>query len=475
MKAPFVAALDRRRLRAALERVRAKRRRRGMALVMVIGALAILTVMLTEVQEDNSAEFSAAIVARDQLIAEYAAKSGINLTRLLIAAEPTIRTSLSPMLMMMGMGQAPQIPVWNFTDRVLGAFNDEEGKASFAAFSGLDVRQGENLGLERGVSFEVLVVDEDSKINVNQGSREAFSKQRLMQQLIALMRSPEYDALFSERDADGQYSDRQAICSELIDWADSDYDLWPCDGSDTAQQTAPEDSFYERLDRPYFRKNAPYDSLLELYRVRGVGEDFFANFVDPDPDDPKKRLMTVWGQDKINVNSAPPEVLLALICSQAAEPVPRACDYGEGSVTFLTMLRLLPMLLMGAPAFASSKDFVQTLKGEGVKGELLKAFAGDVFEPIKFKSESEVQKVSGVESKVFSIYAKGYVRSGKRETSVRIHTVVDFRAAPPPGEARNIEQLRQQAAAVGDSQTEQAIQAALQPSPAGNIVYYRMD
>ncbi len=478
MKTPLSTPLDRRRLHAALRRLRANRRRRGVALILVLGALAILTVMLTEVQEDNSAEFSAALVARDQLAAEYAAKSGVNLTRLLIAAEPTIRTSIAPVLMMFGMGQAPQIPVWNYTDRVLGAFNDKEGRDSFASFSGLDMSQGEHLGLD-GASFEIVVVDEDSKININQGSRETFSKQRLMQQLVAMMQNPQFDALFSERDADGQFSDRQAICSALIDWSDSDQDMWPCDSSDTAQQTAPEDSFYERLDQPYSRKNAPFDSLLELYRVRGVGEDYFANFVDPDPEDPKRRFMTVWGQDKININGAPPEVILALICSQAAEPLPKACDYGEGSVNFLTMLRLMPMLLMGMPAFSSGKDLVQTLKGEGMKGEILKSFAGDAFEPIKFKSESEMMKVAGTESKVFSIYATGFVRAGKRETRMRIHTVVDFRAAPPPGEARTVDQLQEQAAQMTNpdqqAQAEAAIQSALKPSPAGNIVYYRMD
>jgi general secretion pathway protein K len=477
MKAPTSPSLDRRRLRAALRRLRANRRRRGVALILVLGALAILTVMLTEIQEDNSAEFSAALVARDQLMAEYAAKSGVNLTRLLIAAEPTIRTALAPLGFLVG-GQLPQIPVWNFADRVLGAFNDQEGQSSFAAFSGLDMRQGEHLGLE-GASFEVVVVDEDSKINVNQGSRSDITRQRLMQQLMALMQSPQYDPLFSERDADGQFSDRQTICSAIIDWTDPNQDTWPCDGSDMAQQTAPEDSFYERLDRPYSRKNAPFDSLLELYRVRGVGEDYFANFVDPDPDDPKKRFMTVWGQDQININSAPPEVILALVCSQADEPLPKACDYGEGSVTFLTMLRLMPMLLMGMPAFSSGKDMVQTLKGTGMKAELIKSFLGDTFEPFKFKSESELTKMAGTESKVFSIYATGFVRAGKRETRVRIHTVVDFRAAPPPGEARTLNALQTEAALMADgaqkSQVEEAIQAALQPSPAGNIVYYRMD
>ena len=38
--------------------------------------------------------------------------------------------------------------------------------------------------------------------------------------------------------------------------------------------------------------------------VRGISDDFWATFVDPDPPNPKKRVMTVWGQGTVNVNSA---------------------------------------------------------------------------------------------------------------------------------------------------------------------------
>ena len=50
--------------------------------------------------------------------------------------------------------------------------------------------------------------------------------------------------------------------------------------------------------------------------------------------------------------------------------------------------------------------------------------------PVKFQSESDFAKSISTESKVFSIYAVGVVKGYKRETRVKIHTVVDFRAAP---------------------------------------------
>src|SRR5262245_45159426 len=97
---------------------------RRVALLLVLDALTLLTVMLAEFQDETSAELGSALSERDALKAEYAAKSAINLSRLLIAAEPTIRNSpgVGPLLMMAFRGQKPQIPVWAFADKVLGAF-----------------------------------------------------------------------------------------------------------------------------------------------------------------------------------------------------------------------------------------------------------------------------------------------------------------------------------------------------------------
>ncbi len=60
----------------------------------------------------------------------------------------------------------PQLPVWEYSDRILGAFNDKEASQDFAALSGLDLGLGKILGLKGG-HFEVVIVDEDAKINVN--------------------------------------------------------------------------------------------------------------------------------------------------------------------------------------------------------------------------------------------------------------------------------------------------------------------
>src|SRR4029077_3237585 len=105
---------------------RATRRRRraderGVALILVLGSITLLTVFLTQLQEETSSELAAALAERDALKAEYYARSSVNLSRLLIAMEPEIRKSVSFIFQMLGQ-KAPQIPVWEFTDLVLGPF-----------------------------------------------------------------------------------------------------------------------------------------------------------------------------------------------------------------------------------------------------------------------------------------------------------------------------------------------------------------
>jgi general secretion pathway protein K len=446
------------------------------ALILVLGALTILTVMLTEAQDESSADFAGALAARDQLIAEYAAKSAINLSRLVIAAEPTIRGSMGFLLAALNGGQPPgQIPIWAHTDKALGAFNDQDGQKAFSSLASIDTKLGKNLGME-GAGFEVRVIDEDSKLNVNAAARgEAFSETRLASQLMGLMAGPQYDALFSQRDADGQFSDRMQICSAIIDWADPNQDQASCDlATQVAQATAPEDSIYSLLPRPYERKNAAFDSLEELRRVRGMSEDFWATFVDPDPDDPDRRVITVWGQGAVNINTANPQVILTLICQNNGAPDARVCTDPVESAKLLMALSMVRGFTAGAPIFGSPQTFAKALKGSGMFGQIMEMLG---IEPVQLKSQDDFLKGVSTESKVFSIYATGYVRAGTRETRTRIHAVVDFRDAPPPGmDARALDAAKDAVTSLDPTgTTAQQIEAALKPSPGGSIVYWRMD
>jgi general secretion pathway protein K len=455
-------------------RRRRRDRERGVALILVLGAIAVMVVMLAEFQDDASAEFAAATAVRDSVQAEYFARSAINLSRLLIAAEPTMRAAISPLFMMMKK-TPPQLPVWLYADRVLGAFNDKEGSTDFESLGGFDLGTTKNLGLKGG-RFEVSIVDEDSKININMGASNEIAHIRLARLLMGEMAPLQYDPLFSARDSSGNYNDRYTTCSAIIDWADPDEQLFSCDLTSAPSSNAVEDSWYQQLPKPYKRKNAPYDSLEELHMVRGVSDDWWTTFADPEPDNPQKRLVTVWGQGAVNVNTANALTLYALVCSGA--PTAQICVDPNQMSMFVMGVTMAQGIAMGAPIFGTAGDFISMMKGTGTLGPLMTAMG---MQPVKFQSESDFAKSIATESKVFSIYAVGVVKGYKRETRVKIHTVVDFRAAPSLGSLSSL--LSSAASATPAASASAAIAGAgpnaltnaLQPSVGGQVLYNKIE
>ncbi len=463
---------------------------------MVLGALTVLTVMLTEFQDETSAELGSALAERDALRAEYAARSAINLSRLLIAAEPTIRKSLAFMGPLMGASTMPQLPVWQLADELLGAFNDEARQESFSQLTAVDLAEGKGLAME-GVSFDVQIVDEDSKLNLNVPARGTPGGQKQVgEQVMTLIGGQQYDVMFETRDEDGNFNRRSTVCGAIVDWVDPDQDQFVCEEDGNAAHagnTAGEDSYYARLRQPYERKNAAFDSLQELHLVRGVDEEFWRTFIQPDPDNPASRNVTVWGSGKVNINTANPIVIWEVACSQAVNAASEPfCTDPTQLATFIGIMQAKDMFTRGIPLFTSADAFVNVILGKG--SGIAKMLLIDMFQltPIsQVRSNAYLKDKITTESKVFSIYATGVAHSGKRETRVRIHAVVDFRQAPPPGQNRNLADILELAGGdptatqatdnqankneeFGDLPAE-ALVTALQKDPGGSVIYYRLD
>jgi general secretion pathway protein K len=488
---------------AKIARPRRPRRRgdeRGVALILVMSSIALMTITVVDFQDEQTADLQAAFAQRDALQAEYVAKSGVNLSRLFLASEPMMRQGLPMLRLLMGGKALPQLPVWEFAPQVLGAFSDKEGQEQFASLSGFDINGGKNLVLPSGASFTAsgggcaspCIVDEDAKINLNLGARgNVIAQNRFGSAFLGLTAGPPNDPLFERPDRDGQQSDRVTICGALMDWADPDEARYTCDPRNFQGGGAgvgAEDLSMTSLPRPYRPKNAPYDSLEEARLVRGVGDDFFATFIDPDPSNPKKRVMTVWGQGPINVNTAPAQAVLAVVCGLAPDAI--VCADATKTVAFLSMLGVLKTFTSGIPLFSTPADFVATMQGQGPYGKML--FEGIGVPPVRFQSPSDAAKNFTTESKVFSIYSTGEVVGYKRTTRVRIHAVVDFRTAPPipgglgglggvagqagiPG-AGAAGGVSQPAAGAGGANTgPDSIIGALAADPAGTVIYYRIE
>lgn len=429
-------------------------RERGIALVVVMSVIAILTIYLTEMLQNNATAFHVAVSQRDKLKAEYIAKSGLNMTRLLIANEGLVRKTVQPMYTMMLGRPPPQLNVWAFADDLLAPFFSPALAEEMG--SGLDFAQMQGIA-ETGGEISVISVAENSKINVSNALfyNDQRARISLAQQLFSLTggdqpESP-YNAIFEQEDADGQFTSREDVIHAIIDWWDTDQNRTIYDrGAGTITQGGSEDDSYAQLREPYRVKNAPFDSLEELRLVRGIGDDFWANFVEEDPEDPRTRHMTIYGSGAVNPNEATALVILARLCSFVPE---EALCRDPAQIAAFNALFETARMQFQVPLFSRPSDFVDFVEGKGkaprglypmLKGLVAMIPGGEQFlawTPVSIPKDTrkKVEKAFITGASIFTIQATG--RVGR--ASVRISSVVNFHNAwtPPPGVAAKMPRL----------------------------------
>ena len=417
----------------------------GIALVMAMTTIAILGVMLADMHETTATAYAVSIAERDALQAEYMAKGALNLTRLLISKEPEIRRFVNPIYQTMVGRPAPQLPVWRYANDLLAPFCRDPSEDDEEALDGFDLELAEGLEKLPG-GCEVFAVAENSKLNLNDPLFSSGDKARdsVALQLFALtggFQSPSpYDPLFQSFDADGQSTQRKDIVSAVIDWWDTDTlrtDFDPGEGK--TQSGGSEDDFYQRLDDPYQIKNVPFDSVQELRLIRGIGDDFWATFIEPVPNDPSSRAVTIYASGLVNANESPPQVLLARLCSFVGETT--LCSDPLEALKFTQLLSTVKAMLP-IPLFSKGKDFIAFVEGKGGDNGLyamLQAQIGEdselLFKPIEVPTEIRTQATKGFTTgaRIFNIVTQGYAGRAK----VRLDTIVNFHArwTPPPPNA----------------------------------------
>jgi len=130
-------------------------------------------------------------------------------------------------------------------------------------------------------TYTVSIIDESGKVDINSASDV------LLKNLLLTMGIPEEEA--------------DTIVDSMMDWKDPD-DLHRLHGA--------ENDYYMSLQNPYKAKNARFDSLEELLLVKGVTSDILYGSKD------RKGIidfLTVHTKkNRININAAPKEVLMAI-------------------------------------------------------------------------------------------------------------------------------------------------------------------
>jgi general secretion pathway protein K len=372
--------------------------RRGVALILVLTTVAILSSIAVEFGYQSRVSLRLAENARDELRAYYLARSAVNLSRLLLhfqkqvdqlggqlgAALPGLLAGRTP------GGGAPQLPgaapasnlgirLWeilpidsNVMPALLGGGDVSALGARAPDLYGqpppLDETRRPQMagpplhsfgGFEG--AFRAKIVDENSRINVRGLDGLGATPLATLTQLRAMMNDPKYDFIFDEDDANRDRVRRDDVVLALKDWIDLDETGAALDPTNPSNPFvngfSDENSAYDRYVPRYKAKNAPLDSLEELYMVRGVNDRFMAAFGD---------RLTVWldVNAKLNINTNDPLQTLTNILSAAANPNdPKLRDPRLLAI----ILQEIQVRKMFSFLGLSAQDFVGILKANGIR------------------------------------------------------------------------------------------------------------
>ena len=376
--------------------------RAGVALLMVLSSIMLLTILVTEIAHGATIRLRLAAHHRDEVRAEALAETGIQLYRLILMASKQL--GRNPMIMeygaMMGLNADTLWQMVPFINTGLmrmifvsgGDIDKEEAVRMKAA--GLseeerdESREGRRNFLDFDGDFSASVQDESRFIYV--GKLQAASFADLLelpatQEILGLMAKEEVNDYFFRENID-----KMEIIGNLVDWTDAD-DVRLYQGGD-------EIALYDQLDSPYKTKNAPFDSIHEIRLVDGWHLDGVWERLG--------RHLTIYGAGKINVNTAHRPVMRAILA---------AFIEGYTSEQYIDNLLDLLKAARGTP-----------LADGGVHFSSAQSFKGWVERELGVTLKDTVLQAVTTESEVFRIESVGEVGDSR----VEIKAIIDYSTNP---------------------------------------------
>ncbi|MBX3746027.1 MAG: general secretion pathway protein GspK [Verrucomicrobiae bacterium] len=196
----------------------------GIALILVLGAIVVLTALVAGFTYSMKVEARLAMNNRHEAEMEWMARSGVELARFILAQE-----LLSP------------------EGRMFDALNQKwaggVGSPTNEILAGISLTDNQ---IGRG-RFALSITDQERRFNINSADQFVLSQALLMMNVDASLHA--------------------TIVDSILDWRDPD--------DDPRLNGAESDDFYLRLDPPYFAKNGPIDDLSELLLVRGITPEIY--------------------------------------------------------------------------------------------------------------------------------------------------------------------------------------------------------
>lgn len=403
----------------------ASKSERGIALVMVVIAIALLTTVATEFTYNTNVDLRLATNQRDEVRAYFLARSAVGLSRLLLKFQRQMDAvqlpNLSGMLGQLlggaaGQAGAPGAPsaqpqtmslqLWRMAKidcYMLQSMVPDEpaAKGGIGPKSGpkfdfddenpelAEKQKRRKFGAFEGC-FKADIADEEEKLNLNKLDAPAFTTQAFLAQLLTTLSDKKYEFVFEKEDANRVKVSPNDVVLAIRDWIDEDEVQSTLNltgqGEPFIKGFADENYNYDKYEPRYKAKNGRFDSLDELYLVHGVSDRFMAAFRDK---------LTVYpdSNSRLNINTDDPILLEVAIRSIAdpARPDPRLYD----PVFVDTLIKKIRAARMFAVFGMSVLDFVNIVEAAGVK-----------VNP-SIRNNPQNQRFIGDKSQTFSIKATG--------------------------------------------------------------------
>ena len=232
----------------------------GAALILVLLMISILVVLAVETLRAMQVEEAGARYFQDSFQAEALAKSGVHVTMALLLKDA------------------------------------ETNQADHLGEPWAQVGQpgSEALALNDMGTLEGKVADESGKFPINALVDEKGALRPAHAQVL--------ERLFTNPPFQMEAEEAKALVAAIKDWLDPD--------DETTEGGGAEADFYQSQEKPHGCKNGPMTSLAELLLVRGVTE---ARYFGKEGGPGLKDLLTLYSGGKININTAGPVVLQALL------------------------------------------------------------------------------------------------------------------------------------------------------------------
>ena len=301
---------------------------RGVALILVLSAIVMLTMLIVEFAFDNQAEYRMAKYQLERLQSYYLAQSADHLVKLELkmnqmAASTIANSGFADQVQIdLSIPLCQQFPMSSSIFRAAlhgdlsGAPKEENAPQENAAqglLSGLPLQGGEEFLSFKG-DFDGECVDESSKINLNAfatlnpekqttgigpGADNPYDAYKKI--IVAMLSQEQFKPLFEE--SMGSHNVKiEEIARNIADWVDLNDTINDYNGVAVGSETAE----YGDGGEP---KNGKLSTPGDIFKIPGVEDKWWTAVSD---------YFTIYGDGKINVCRSSDELVTALILRYTA-------------------------------------------------------------------------------------------------------------------------------------------------------------